>query len=281
MTRKTIQDVENFWNNNPLFVGEAEYEPGSHQYFLKHTEVYIDDCFAGRFDSSIIPSRLIGKHVLDLGCGPGFWIEQIAKQFPKSIVAADLTENALNLAKKRTEMLGISNVSFVKANAESLGFADNIFDHINCQGVIHHTPDTRKAFNEISRVLVPGGSFSVSVYYKNLFLRSWPFLKVFGKLLSKLGGGLQGRGREVIFELNDVNEIVRFYDGADNPIGKSYSKKEIFSIVPSDLEIESTFLHFFPARSLPFPLPRRLHAWLDSHVGFMIYITGRKCIAKL
>ena len=194
MTRNTIQDVENFWNNNPLFVGEAEYEPGSHQYFLKHTEVYLDDCFAGRFDPSTIPSRLIGMHVLDLGCGPSFWIEQIAKQFPMTIVAADLTENALDLARKRTQMLGLSSVSFVKTNAESLCFTDNTFDHVNCQAVIHHTPDTSKALTEISRFLVPGGSFSVSVYYKNLFLRSWPFLKVFGKLLSKLGGAAARQG---------------------------------------------------------------------------------------
>ena len=61
-----------------------------------------------------------GKIVLDLGCGPGFWIEQIARSFPKAIFAADLTENALLLSRKRVEMLGISNVSFVKTNAEAL-----------------------------------------------------------------------------------------------------------------------------------------------------------------
>jgi len=188
MSQRSIKDVESFWNNNPLFVGESEFDPGSQEYFVKHTQVYVDDCFAGRFDSAVIPYCLIGKHVLYLGCGPGFWIEQIAKHFPRTIVAADLTDNALELSKKRSEMLGITNVTFAKANAEDLCFENATFDHVNCQGVIHHTPDTERAFKEISRVLKPGGSFSVSVYYKNIFLRSWPVLKYAGKLLNKFGG---------------------------------------------------------------------------------------------
>ena len=191
MSQRSIKDVESFWNSNPLFVGESEFDPGSQEYFVKHTQVYVDDCFAGRFDSAVIPYSLIGKHVLDLGCGPGFWIEQIAKHFPRTIVGADLTDNALELSKKRSEMLGITNVTFAKANAEDLCFENATFDHVNCQGVIHHTPDTERAFKEISRVLKPGGSFSVSVYYKNIFLRSWPVLKYAGKLLNKFGGGLR------------------------------------------------------------------------------------------
>lgn len=58
--------------------------------------------------------------------------------------------------------------------------------------------------------------------------------------------------------------------------GSRIPKKELLSILPSDLEIEKMFLHFFLARSLPFPLLNRLHAWLDARVGFMLYITGRK-----
>jgi ubiquinone/menaquinone biosynthesis C-methylase UbiE len=276
MTQKSIQDVENFWNNNPLFVGESEFNPGSQEYFVKHTQVYVDDCFAGRFDSAVISYPLIGKHVLDLGCGPGFWIEQIAKHFPKTIVAADLTDNALELSKRRSEMIGITNVSYAKANAEDLCFEVATFDHVNCQGVIHHTPDTEKAFKEISRVLKRGGSFSVSVYYKNIFLRPWPVLRFGGKLLNNVGGGLKGRGRENIYLQNNADDIVRLYDGSENPIGKSYSKQQLQEIIPQDLKAEKFFLHFFPARSLPFPLPSFLHSWLDRNIGFMIYVVGTK-----
>ena len=100
-------------------------------------------------------------------------------------------------------------------------FHDNEFDHVNCQGVIHHTPDTEATLSEISRVIKPGGTARISVYYRNPILQSWRYLRWIGWPLSLLGGGLKGRGREKIFTESDVDEIVRLYDGADNPLGKS------------------------------------------------------------
>ena len=182
------------------------------------------------------------------------------------------------LAQQRADILGIKNIDFIQANAENLNFDDNYFDHINCQGVIHHTPNTESAAKEIARTLKSGGTFSISVYYKNIFLRSWPWLRRLGTILSKFGGGLKGRGREGIFELRDVSEVVRFYDGSDNPIGKAYSKAQFLDLLPSSLNVARTFLHFFPLRALPFSkvTPPSIHKMLDKEFGFLIYATGTK-----
>ena len=40
--------------------------------------------------------------------------------------------------------------------------------------------------------------------------------------------------------------------------------------------VGEVFFHFFPARTLPFRIPQKLHRWLDSHAGFMIYAQVRK-----
>ena len=69
----------------------------------------------------------------------------------------------------------------------------------------------------------------------------------------------------------DTNEIVRLFDGAENPIGKAYSQKEFKAMLEPYFTIEQTFLHFFPARSLPIPVPKVLHRALDGTLGFMIY----------
>lgn len=140
--------------------------------------------------------------------------------------AADLTEHAVQLTRRRLGCCGLE-ASLTLQNAESMTFPDAHFDHVNCQGVIHHTLDTEATIAEIVRVIKPGGTASISVYYRNLFLRLWPFIRWVGIPLAKLGGGLKGRGRENIFLESNPDEIVRLYDGLENPIGKSYSKNSL------------------------------------------------------
>jgi ubiquinone/menaquinone biosynthesis C-methylase UbiE len=50
------------------------------------------------------------------------------------------------------------------ADGERLPFADAAFDAVVSFGVLHHTPDTRRAISEIRRVVKPGGLAIVMVY---------------------------------------------------------------------------------------------------------------------
>jgi SAM-dependent methyltransferase len=267
---KTVRDVKTFWDSAPLWTGESRHEPGTRAFFDEHRNVKIADCFAGTLDERLFPTDKGGRKMLDLGCGPGFWLIEIAERGCGNIVASDLTTSGLLLARKRCDIHGVK-VLFSQQNAEELGFRDSSFSHVNCDGVIHHTPNTEACLQEIARVLEPGGTAIISVYYKNAALRFWPALRWFGKLVSKMGGKLSGRGREHIYEVKDVEEIVRLYDGADNPIGKCYTRKEFVKMLSTHFHIEETFLHYFPARSLPIKIPRVLHRLLDRYVGFLIY----------
>lgn len=277
-----LDEVRTFWENNPLWTGESSFELGSIPFFEEHRAVYLADCFAGAFVLRFLPlPRRNGQdmRVLDLGCGIGFWVSEFAMRGLSNLVAADLTEQALAITAKRLEAYGVK-AELSRQNAEAMTFATNEFDHVNCQGVIHHTPDTEATVAEIARVLKPGGTASISVYYRNPILRLWPVLRWLGWPLAKLGGGLKGRGREGIFLKSDVDEIVRLYDGADNPIGKSYTRDQFVGMLGRHFDVQESYLHFFPARALPFRIPARLHRWLDRNFGFMIYATVSKpCVA--
>lgn len=273
-----LDQVKHFWNNNPLWSGESAHAPGSRDFFEEHRSVYLKDCFGGRFDLRFLPPpRKHGQEmkILDLGCGVGFWTAEFAMRGLQHLVAADLTPNALEITQRRLEVYGLS-AQLREENAEALTFDSGTFDHINCQGVIHHTPDTAKSVAEIARVLKPGGTASISVYYRNILLHLWPVFRWAGYPLAWLGGGLKGRGREKIFLEADINEIVRLYDGAENPIGKSYSRTEFQALLEPHFCIDEIYFHFFPARALPFPMHGRLHHWLDSQVPFMIYANVHK-----
>lgn len=274
---KDIDAVKDFWERNPLFAGESKYQPGTKDFFEEHRKVYLEDVFANNFNKNLfIPDLPIDAKVLDLGCGVGFWtIEMIKIGGYKNMYSADLTQAALDNVVKRLEIYGLtSNLSI--QNVESMTFENKLFTHINCQGVIHHTPNTHKAIQEISRILKPEGTAYISVYHKNIFLRNWGWIKLTGKVLSKLGAKLKGRGREKIFECDDTDEITRLYDGDKNPIGKSYSEDEIIEMVSPYFDVEKTFHSFFPARTLPFKIPNALHKFLSRNAGFMLHLNLRK-----
>ncbi len=271
----TLEDVREFWERNPLWSGESKYPAGTREFFEEHRAVYIDDCLAGSFDERVVPALPNRRKVLDLGCGPGFWTVELALRGCSDITAADITEQALALTERRCENYGIA-VHLSRENAEVLSFPDGTFSHVNCQGVIHHTPNTEACVREIARVLEDSGTACISVYYRNAVLRNWRLLRWVGSLLSRFGAKLQGRGREHIYTVGDVDEIVRLYDGSENPIGKAYSREAFEAMLTPYFHVEEIFLHGFPARTLPFRLPRSVHRLLDRTAGFMIYANVKK-----
>ena len=273
-----VTDVKDFWENNPLWTGESNFSPGSIEFFEEHRSVYIADCFGGSFDQRFLPQAMKNAQnsaILDLGCGVGFWVTEFSMRGLCNLHAVDLTEAAIQITAKRLAAYEASANLSVQ-NAEQLDFQDESFDHVNCQGVIHHTPNTEKCVAEIARVLKSGGTASISVYYRNSILKMWPILRFLAWPLALFGGGLRGRGRESIFRVKDVDQIVRLYDGSNNPIGKSYTKDAFIQMLRPHFEVEETYLHFFPARTLPFKIPSFIHKWLDKNIGFMIYATVRK-----
>lgn len=264
----TIDQVRDFWNSNPLWTGEASLPPGSREFFEEHDKVYAADCFAGAVDERMFPERH-GKF-LDVGCGIGFWPPQYWKRGFRDITAVDISASSLALAKERSRLAGVE-ATFQEENAEHLSFADNTFDHVNCHGVVHHTVSPEGAVSEIHRVLKPGGTAMISVYYKNVILRNLGLLHPFISAMGKVGARLSGRGREGIYSVSEINELVRLYDGADNPIGIAYDRKEFRELLGPGFRVDEVFFHFFPARSLPIRTPLWLHKILDRRLPFMIF----------
>ncbi|MCP3931231.1 MAG: class I SAM-dependent methyltransferase [Bacteroidetes bacterium] len=275
MKYESIKDVRLFWEENPLFKGESDFEHGTAEYFKEHRKVVIEDCFAGCLDRRLFPKIKEGK-ILDLGCGPGFWtVEMQSHCSSMKMYSADLTHNALLLARNRIELHNLSS-RFVQANAEELPFNSESFDYVNCQGVIHHTPETGKCIKEIARILKPDGKALVSVYYKNAILRNWSKFKFIGRFLMKTGAKMKGRGRDNIFYLDNEDDIIRLYDGIDNPVGKAYTRKEFATLLSPYFNIEKIFYHLFPARAFPFKIPKHIHRFLDRKLPFMIYAEVKK-----
>lgn len=267
----TIDNVRKFWDEQPLFVDEGKHKPGTKEFFKEHKDVCIEDCFAGKINERnfIIPKD---AKILDLGCGIGFWLVEIQQRGFDNLSGADISMNSLAIAKQRLEVHDIKNVLLFHENAESLTFDDGIFDHVNCQGVVHHTPNPKKAIQEIYRILSKNGTVTISVYYKNIILKKWSILK---RIIGFLKPSLKGRGRENMYKYDSFEEIVRVYDGVKNPVGIAFTREE-FTELLSPFSIIEVWYGFFPARSLNVKLPKFLHKFLQRILPFMIYARVKK-----
>ncbi|MFH1090725.1 MAG: class I SAM-dependent methyltransferase [Pseudomonadota bacterium] len=273
----TIDDVRAFWDNNPLFSGEGDNPVGSREWFEEAERVIYEDCYASQNPEEIYTAGLDGdSRILDVGCGHGFWVRYFLKCGFENLSACDLSATSVELAKRSLVLFGFDQGIEIKVgNAEDLPFGDESFDHINCQGVVHHTPNTKKCLEEFSRVLKPGGTLCFSVYYKNMILRS-PFLtKAVSTVLSPFVA-LKGRGREKLLNSGDPSEIVRMYDGAENPIGKAYTLNDIEKMTRGLFSILAFRRHFFPVRAFPIAVPKRLHRYLHDKFGLLIVVRARK-----
>lgn len=105
-----------------------------------------------------------GKKTLEIGVGLGADHQKLAEH-GAILSGIDLTPRAINHTKRRFELMGL-NSDLQIADAENLPFEDNSFDAVYSWGVLHHSPDTQKAVNEVYRVLKPGGLAKIMIYNK-------------------------------------------------------------------------------------------------------------------
>ncbi|MFA5251940.1 MAG: arsenite methyltransferase, partial [Phycisphaerae bacterium] len=109
-----------------------------------------------------------GQVVLDLGSGGGFDVFIAAKKVgPKGkSIGVDMTPEMLSKARagisKFAEKTGFSNVEFRLGEIEHLPAADASVDVVISNCVINLSPDKQQVWNEIARVLKPGGKACVS-----------------------------------------------------------------------------------------------------------------------
>jgi len=109
-----------------------------------------------------------GQVVLDLGSGGGFDVFIAAKKVGADgkAIGVDMTPEMLSKARagisKFTKKTGLSNVEFRLGEIEHLPVADNSIDVVISNCVINLSPDKQQVWNEIFRVLKPGGKACIS-----------------------------------------------------------------------------------------------------------------------
>lgn len=139
--------------------------------------------------------NLKNKILLDVGCGPGRFLEVVRQKHSK-VIGIDMSfavEPAADFFKRDPYVL------VCQANALQLPFKANSFDGIYSIGVLHHTPNPEQGVKEMTRCLKSEGGFAISVYgkngqydfpivnlYRKLFKFLWPVFRHYPPLIYSL-----------------------------------------------------------------------------------------------
>ncbi len=159
------------WMNrqiSKLRTAEEGYDAYASLYAKDHRHL---DSFEKGELMRILPP-LENKAILDLGSGDGRVIGHIkSKHGLKNldITAVDISEEMLKIAKKN-----YPEIKTVQADAKALPFPDETFDIVISTFLIVHIRDIDKFFDEVYRILKPGGTF----IFTNINQRHPPKLKL-------------------------------------------------------------------------------------------------------
>jgi ubiquinone/menaquinone biosynthesis C-methylase UbiE len=286
--------VRAFWQANPCGTKFADAEPGTRRFYeLVEEHRYTKEWhipLAANFEGAS------GLKVLEIGCGLGTDGARFA-QAGAHYTGVDLTFAAIELAKRRFELFGLPG-EFRTADAEALEFPDESFDLVYSHGVLHHTPNTAAAIDEVHRVLKPGGRAIVMLYHRDsynyrinisLLRRAGAHLlksesgiklvhKITGEPLDSLRQHAQLMKTQEEVYLKPGEFLSQNTDGAGNPLARVYSQKEAHELFRkfSKLEMKTYFLN---KRWLPIignMLPRSVESQLASRWGWHLWIYATK-----
>ena len=117
------------------------------------------ESFAGVGNPFSLRTLREGERVVDIGSGAGLDSFVAAHHVGPGgfVVGVDMTDEMLTKSRATSELLGVSHVEFRHGLAEALPVEDGWADTVISNGVINLCADKRAVFDEIHRVLRPGG----------------------------------------------------------------------------------------------------------------------------
>ena len=117
------------------------------------------ESFAGVGNPFALRRLQPGERVVDVGSGAGFDSFVAARHVGPTgeVVGVDMTPEMLEKSRATAEVLALRNVEFREGLAEQLPVDDGWADAVISNGVFNLCADKRAVFDEIRRVLRPGG----------------------------------------------------------------------------------------------------------------------------
>lgn len=210
-----MKDLEKIWNQVPANYYQKGIKRNIFQYLWHKRKINL---------ARKILRGIKFKNCLDLGCGSGYMVSEIAKSYPNvEYTGIDIYAKAIKHAKKI-----YPNIKFKVASASNIPFKNKSFDLILFYETIEHVEDPQICLKEIKRVLKEQGHLILTMDSGSFLFRIVWFIweKSYGKiwqgahlhpfhhreleeLIKKSGFRIKNKtfshlGMEVTFVLNEI-----------------------------------------------------------------------------
>ena len=256
------------WGQDPCGAEyDREHELGTREFF-DQVERHRYNEYAAWMPRLMEFDRFQGARLLEIGCGMGTDLLQFARGGARC-VGIDLTPRSVEITRHRFRLYGADG-RFMISDGEHLPFADNSFDVVYSNGVLHHTPDTAGAIREVHRVLRPGGLAKVMLYHRHS-LNYWVEIVLRRGILG--AEFLRGRTAEDI-----MSRVIEFSDHGARPLVKVYSRRqtrELFSMF-KEVRVEVEQLTRAELRFLSVLVSESMLDKLRQRIGWNVIATAVK-----
>ena len=256
------------WSQDPCGAeSDRENEFGTRQYFDEVERVRYQE-YAPWMPGLMGFNSFAGARLLEVGCGMGTDLLQFARGGARC-TGIDLTPRSIAITRQRFALYE-QRVDLLIGDGERLPFASNTLDVVYSNGVLHHTPDTARAIQELHRVLKPGGIAKVMIYHKNS-LNYWGELMLHRGVLR--GDLLRGRSPEEI-----MSHWVEYSEHGARPLVKAYTREQTLQLFRNfravKIDVEQLLRSEIPI--LGTVLPEKVFKYFQTNFGWNLIITARK-----
>ena len=152
----TEPDGQFHFHRGPAYAAEfLGYDPAE----LATLPAEVTAPFAGIANPQRIGLIRAGETVLDIGCGAGMDLLLTGRRVGPTgrAIGVDMTDAMVERSRSSARVVGLVQVEVRKGDATSLPVESASVDVVTTNGVINLVPEKQRAFEEIMRVLKPGG----------------------------------------------------------------------------------------------------------------------------
>ena len=158
--------VQRMYEENPY--PRYQHADNTHPHLAKPTIEFIslETTISNPPFTNSLSSTNSSPKILIAGCGTGNQVINASRYNNAQITAIDISKNSLAYAARKTQEYQMRNAQLKQLDILDANQLEDVYDVIECSGVLHHMQDPARGLAALNSKLKPGGYIKIGLYSK-------------------------------------------------------------------------------------------------------------------